>query len=203
MMGFITRFCKNIKRVFLLVLMLVALSSAYAEDIGIVHVRGVVSQQGEMLVSTRFNVSLPNQLGNALKQGVSLNFKLVFSLDAPTYTAYKLKVSNWFAEGASVNYKLSYNPLITKGYRVRVGSLTVGEYATLDEALRRIGGISNWLVLSKGTLTDISVGDIRATVRFSLTMDDLPKPFQINALTSRKWNLDTGWVRVAVSKERK
>ena len=183
--------------------MVFAVSSAYAEDIGIVHARGIVTQQGEMLVSTRFNVTLPNQLGNVLKQGVSLNFKLVFSLDAPTYTAYKLKVSNWFAEGASVSYKLSYNPLVTKGYRVRVGSLTVGEYTTLEEALRRIGGISNWSVLDKGILKDIPAGDIRATVRLSLTMDDLPKPFQINGITSRKWNLDTGWVRVAVSKERK
>ena len=203
MMGFITHFCKNIKLAFVLVFMMFAVSSACAEDIGVVHARGVVSKQGEMLVSTRFNVSLPSQLGNALKQGVSLNFKLVYSLDAPTYTAYKLKLSNWFAEGASVNYKLSYNPLVTKGYRVRIGTLTVGDYATLEEALLRIGGISNWTVLSKGTLDGISVGDIRATVRLSLSMDDLPKPFQINGLTSRKWNLDSGWVRVAISKERK
>ncbi len=133
-MGFITRLCKNIKLILVSVLMMIPISSAYAEDIGVVHARGVVNQQGEMLVSTRFNVLLPSQLGNALKQGVSLNFKLVYSLDAPTYTAYKLKVSNWFAEGASINYKLSYNPLVTKGYRVRVGTLTVGDYATLDEA---------------------------------------------------------------------
>ncbi|WP_434777041.1 DUF4390 domain-containing protein [Neisseria sp. Ec49-e6-T10] len=176
------------------------MNHVYAEDIGVVRARAVVGSQGQMLVSSRFNIALPAQLEDALKQGVSLNFKLAFNLDAPTYTAYKLKLSNWFSEAASVSYKISYHPL-TDRYRVSIGSLST-DHTSLSSALGSIGGIANWQTLPKGTLKDVAANDVKASIRLSLTMDDLPKPFQINGITSKKWNLDTDWVNLAVSREK-
>ena len=200
-MVFITRFCKKINILLGVLLLFFTAGIAQAEDIGIVHAKGAVDVQGRMFVSTRFNVRLPSQLSSALQQGVSLNFRLAFSLDAPTYTAYKTKVSGWFSDQGIVTYKLSYHPL-TKKYRVSIGSLAVEDYPTLSQALNRIGGIADWNVLPVGTLKGVAVRDIQGSVRLSLTMDDLPKPFQIDGLTARKWDMDTSWVRLAISRRK-
>ncbi|MGN7070061.1 DUF4390 domain-containing protein, partial [Neisseria sp. P0001.S004] len=34
-----------------------------------------------------------------------------------------------------------------------------------------------------------------------LTTAKLPKPFQINALTSKNWHLDSGWKSLSVEQE--
>ncbi len=199
-MVFITHLYKRISKILGVIVLLLATGNVWAEDIAIVHAKGIVSKQGQVLVSTRFNVNVPAQLSSALQQGVSLNFRLSFSLDAPTYTAYKHKIGNWFSDGYSISYKLSYHPL-TKRYRVSLGSLST-DYSTLQAALSSIGGIANWRVLPEGTLKGTAARDVTASVRLSLTMDDLPKPFQINGITSKKWDLDTGWVRLAISGEK-
>ena len=36
-----------------------------------------------------------------------------------------------------------------------------------------------------------------AAVRERLEVNELPKPFQLNALASREWQLDSGWHRFA------
>ena len=199
-MVFTTHLYRRINKIFGVIVLLLAMGNVWAEDIGIVHAKGIVSKQGQVLVSTRFNVNVPAQLSSALQQGVSLNFRLSFSLDAPTYTAYKHKIGNWFSDSNSISYKLSYHPL-TKRYRVSLGSLST-DYSTLQAALSSIGGIANWRVLPEGTLKGVAARDVTASVRLSLTMDDLPKPFQINGITSKKWDLDTGWVRLAISEEK-
>ncbi|MDR3323251.1 MAG: DUF4390 domain-containing protein, partial [Zoogloeaceae bacterium] len=35
----------------------------------------------------------------------------------------------------------------------------------------------------------------RAGLRLALDVSQLPKPFQVASLTSRDWNLDSGWTR--------
>lgn len=198
-MAFITRLCKKFNLILGVSFLILGMSHAYAEDIGVVHAKGIITKEGRMSVGTRFNVSLPSQLSNALLQGVTLNFKLSYSLDAPTYSAYKYKVGNWFSDNNSLNYKLSYHPL-NKRYKVSLGGLST-DYTSLPAALNSMGGIANWQLLPKQTLSGLSSRDVQASIRLSLTMDDLPKPFQINALTSKKWRLDTGWVYLAISEE--
>lgn len=198
-MAFITRLCKKFNLLLAIAFLALSVGSAYAEDIGIVHAKGMITKEGRMSVGTRFRVTLPNQLSNALLQGVTLNFKLSYSLDAPTYSAYKYKVGNWFSDSNSLNYKLSYHPL-NKRYKVSLGGFST-DYTTLAAALNSIGGISNWQLLPKKTLSGLSPRDVQASIRLSLTMDDLPKPFQINVITSKKWRLDTDWVYLAISEE--
>lgn len=173
---------------------------AQAEDIGVVRAKGELTSNGQMLVSTRFKVDLPSQLKEALTQGVSLNFRLDFELNSPMYPAYKLKLSNWFSSHASIQYKLSYHPL-TDRYRVSIGTIS-NDYSTLEAALNSLGAISNWRILPAQTLSGYSTDDVGAVVRLSLSISELPKPFQVNAITSSKWRLDTGSVTLAISKER-
>ena len=93
---------------------------------------------------------------------------------------------------------LSFHPL-TNRYRITVGTFST-EYGSLETALRGIGAIANWRVLPKGTLDDTDWREIKAEVRLSLSTNQLPKPFQINALTAKNWQLDSGWKPLAVSK---
>ncbi|HEV7391023.1 MAG TPA: DUF4390 domain-containing protein, partial [Burkholderiales bacterium] len=78
------------------------------------------------------------------------------------------------------------------------GSLQLG-YPTLDEALGVISRIHEWHVLETTTLKP---GDrFRAAIRLQFDNNQLPKPFQINALTSREWTLESEWRRLDVTVE--
>ena len=199
-MAFITHLFKNIRQGILPLLFMFTIMFAQAEDIGVVRAKGELTSNGQMLVSTRFKVDLPSQLKEALTQGVNLNFQLSFELNSPMYPAYKLKLSNWFGSHAYIQYKLSYHPL-TDRYRVSIGTLST-DFTTLDAALNSIGSISNWRILPVQTLSGYKTDDVSAVVRLSLSISELPKPFQVNAITSSKWRLDTGLVTLAISKER-
>ena len=149
-------------------------------------------------ISITRHTELPDPLKQALKQGVPLYFTLNYQLSAPTMAAYKFKLGQLVGSDNSVTYKLSFHPL-TNRYRITVGTFST-EYGSLETALRGIGAIANWRVLPKGTLDDTDWREIKAEVRLSLSTNQLPKPFQINALTAKNWQLDSGWKPLAVSK---
>ncbi|EGV35088.1 hypothetical protein l11_20940 [Neisseria weaveri LMG 5135] len=99
----------------------------------------------------------------------------------------------------AVAYKLSYHPL-TSRYRVSVGTFST-EYNSLESALKAVGSIANWHVLNTGTLNKVSAAETKAEIRLTLSTAQLPKPFQINALTSKNWQLDSGWKPLTVIRE--
>lgn len=191
-MAFITRFLTR----FSLLLCLAWAMGAQAENIRATRAEAVVTSQGQLQVSSRFNTSLPTTLQDALRQGVTLNFELTYQLIAPKWLAYNIRFNPLSDSIRPVVYKLSYHPLTDK-YRVSVGTFST-EYATLETALRGIGGIANWPVHPTGTFSRGDVNDIQANVRLTLSGNQLPKPFQVNTLTSKQWNLDSGWVRLRV-----
>ena len=127
-----------------------------------------------------------------------LHFTLSYQLSAPTVAAYKFKLGQLVGSDNNVSYKLSFHPL-TNRYRVTVGTFST-EYASLDTALRAIGAIAGWRVLPSGTLADTELSEIRAEIRLSLSTAQLPKPFQINAITAKNWQLDSGWKPLSVSR---
>ena len=69
------------------------------------------------------------------------------------------------------------------------------------KALRGIGAIANWKVLDSGTLSGVSPKEAKAEVRLLMSTAKLPKPFQINALTSKNWHLDSGWKSLSITQE--
>ena len=169
---------------------------AQAETINTTRSEAELTSDGQLLVSTRFDVQLPPSLNQALQQGVALDFKLDFELDKPRFTAYGLKLSNWFNPTASINFKISYHAL-TQRYRVTIGSLS-NHYATLGEALRATGAISGWRVLGTGKLSGLKPSEVAGRVRLTLDLGNLPKPFQLNALGSSDWSLSSGWINLSV-----
>ena len=110
---------------------------------------------------------------------------------APTVASYRFKFDQLIGDDSNIYYKLTFHPL-TNRYRVTVGAFST-DYDTLDAALRAIGAVANWKVLHKGTLSGTEARETKAEIRLLLSTSKLPKPFQINALTSKNWHLDSGW----------
>ena len=197
-MAFITRLLKSSKTLIVPLLLAVSLNAA-SEGISATRAEAKLTHAGQLSVSSRFRTDLPDQLKEALKQGVPLHFNLSWQLSAPSMSSYKFKFDQLLNNDSTIQYKLSFHPL-TNRYRVTVGTFST-EYDTLETALRAVGAVANWKVLSKGALSDVAAKDTKAEIRLLLTTAKLPKPFQINALTSKNWHLDSGWKSLLVVQE--
>ena len=197
-MAFITRLLKSSKTLIVPLLLAVSLNAA-GEGISATRAEAKLTHAGQLSVSSRFRTDLPDQLKEALKQGVPLHFNLSWQLSAPSMSSYKFKFDQLLNNDSTIQYKLSFHPL-TNRYRVTVGTFST-EYDTLETALRAVGAVVNWKVLSKGALSDVAAKDTKAEIRLLLTTAKLPKPFQINALTSKNWHLDSGWKSLLVVQE--
>ena len=197
-MAFITRLLKSSKTLIVPLLLAVSLN-ATGEGISATRAEAKLTHAGQLSVSSRFRTDLPDQLKEALKQGVPLHFNLSWQLSAPSMSSYKFKFDQLLNNDSTIQYKLSFHPL-TNRYRVTVGTFST-EYDTLETALRAVGAVVNWKVLSKGALSDVAAKDTKAEIRLLLTTAKLPKPFQINALTSKNWHLDSGWKSLSVVQE--
>ena len=197
-MAFITRLLKSSKTLIVPLLLAVSLNAA-GEGISATRAEAKLTHAGQLSVSSRFRTELPDQLKEALKQGVPLHFNLSWQLSAPSMSSYKFKIDQLLNNDSTIQYKLSFHPL-TNRYRVTVGTFST-EYDTLETALRAVGAVANWKVLSKGALSDVAAKDTKAEIRLLLTTAKLPKPFQINALTSKNWHLDSGWKSLSVVQE--
>ena len=197
-MAFITRLLKSSKTLIVPLLLAVSLNAA-GEGISATRAEAKLTHAGQLSVSSRFRTDLPDQLKEALKQGIPLHFNLSWQLSAPSMSSYKFKFDQLLNNDSTIQYKLSFHPL-TNRYRVTVGTFST-EYDTLETALRAVGAVVNWKVLSKGALSDVAAKDTKAEIRLLLTTAKLPKPFQINALTSKNWHLDSGWKSLSVVQE--
>jgi len=139
-----------------------------------------------------FDFDLPWALEDALSRGVPLYFVIDFELYRTRwYWLDDRRVS------ASLTYRLSYSPL-TREYRLARGMLGL-PFDTLGGALSTLRRVSNWTVIEKNTLA--AGENYRAQVRMRLDTAQLPRPFQIGALTGRDWTLASEWRNVPVRPE--
>ncbi len=143
-------------------------------------------EEGEVLLNAEFEFSLNPTLEDALQKGIPLYFLLEFELTRGRWYWLDEKVAQ-----TTLVYRVSYNAL-TRQYRVASGLLTQS-FNSLEEVERFIGRITSRPVasadaLSKGTKYE-------AAVRLRLDVNQLPKPFQVNALANREWTLASEWQR--------
>jgi hypothetical protein len=148
-----------------------------------------ISEEG-YAVNADFSVNLTSRISEALQSGVSLYFLVEFELIRPRWY--------WFDEKTVVSrlqYRLTYHPL-SRQYRLWTGTLHQ-PFGTLEEALRVLGRVRSWTVLEGD---QINAGQVyQAAVRMRLDQNQLPKPFQISAITSREWTLESDWKRFSFS----
>lgn len=141
-------------------------------------------------LDAQFEFELPAALEDAVNRGIALYFVVDFELFRERWYWFDRK-----QVAASTTFRLTYSPL-TRQYRLARGALAQ-PFDTLGEALATMRRLRNWKVLERGTLRPDE--DYRAQLRMRLDTSQLPKPFQINALTNRDWTLASDWRSVKVS----
>jgi len=138
------------------------------------------------VLNAQFDVIFNPTLEEALQKGVSLYFVLEFELSRPRWYWLDEKVVT-----ESVQYRISYSPL-TRQYRVATGLLGQ-QFESLEEVEHLLSRVVSRPVIALDALTKGARYD--AAVRLRLDVTQLPKPFQINALASRDWSLQSEWYR--------
>lgn len=143
-------------------------------------------EDGEVLLTADFDLTFNATLEEALQNGIPLYFVLEFELTRSRWYWLDEKVAQ-----ASITYRVSYTAL-TRQYRVSSG-LLAQTFNTLDEVQRYVGRVTSRPVMAASALSKDTRYD--AAVRLRLDVNQLPKPFQVNALASREWTLASDWYR--------
>lgn len=145
-----------------------------------------------LLLNATFEFEMPQALEEAVQKGIALYFNIEFELFRKRWYWFDRRVAS-----STLTYRLSYSPL-TRQYRLARGGLSQS-FESLDEALGLLKSVRNWRVADKSVLSAREEYD--AQVRMRLDVTQLPKPFQVNAITSREWTLASDWREVAVTAE--
>lgn len=143
-------------------------------------------EDGEVLLNAEFDLSFNPTLDEALRNGVPLYFVLEFELSRPRWYWLDEKLIS-----TTTTWRVSYAPL-TQQYRVASG-LFAQNLASIAEVERLIGRVNSRPVARADALTPGA--RYEAAVRLRLDVNQLPKPFQVNALASRDWQLASDWLR--------
>ena len=176
-------------------LMLAGAVPAHADErIGVIaaELEPAPAGVGGAVLNATFEVEMPQALDEAVQKGIAIYFNIEFELYRKRWYWLDRKVS-----ASTLTYRLSYSPL-TRQFRLARGGLSQ-PFDSLEEALGLLKSVRQWRVIEKGVL---SPGDsYDAQVRMRLDVNQLPKPFQVNAITSREWSLASDWHELAVPPE--
>ena len=187
-----TRFCRRADLLGALVAVWMALALAAPPAIGQgIDVRRPVLTPAEdhVLLQAQFDITLTPTLEEVLNKGVPLYFLLEFELIRPRWY--------WFNDRAlhiQQEYRLAYNAL-TRQYRLGVGNLHQN-FPTLGEALEVMSRVRRRIDIDPALLRRDTYN---AGIRFRLDTSQLPKPFQLNAIVGREWNIGSDWYRWQVT----
>ena len=169
----------------LMLLGVLLVPSAHAEGIKVKFFE-LERVEADWFLNAAFQIELSPGLEDAIQKGVVLHFQTEFELTRSRWY--------WFDERpvlAVRQTRLSYQPL-TKQFRIASGGLTFTAQ-TIAEALQVVGSIGGWRVIEGAGLD--SSRTYSAALRMSLDLGKLPKPFQVNALNNKTWNVTSDWTR--------
>lgn len=165
-------------------------ASAWAVGIDANHAEIRVGDDGYQL-SADFGVNPGYEVQHALSLGIPLYFVSEFTLTRSRW--YWLDEQVFQSEHT---LKLSYN-VLTRQYRISRGAL-YQNFSSLDETLRTLARQSSSAIPAASVKKD---GNFIAAARLRLDTKQLPKMMQVNVLTSKDWDLDSGWYRWVIRPE--
>ncbi len=137
-------------------------------------------------LDARFAFDLNSSLEDAVNRGIPLYFTTEFQLTRGRWY--------WFDEepvNIQQSIRLSYQPL-TREYRVSSGGLQLA-FPSLKDALAVVQHVTSWHVIDRNQVSSDTT--YLASVRMQLDVALMPKPFQIDAVNNRDWNLASDWKR--------
>lgn len=158
---------------------------AWTAEIEVREPQILLTDDGYVLAAD-FRFDLNSRLEEAVNRGVVLYFVADFELTRERWYWLDEKLVN-----RSLTYRLSYHAL-TRQYRLSTGGLHQS-FETLNEALRVLRRLRNWLVIEKDEKIVVPGSSYQAAVRLRLDFNQLPRPFQISALGNKDWSLASDW----------
>ncbi len=161
-------------------------AAAAGADTIVVKSAELHAEEDGYYLNAEFDVSINATLDEALQKGVPLYFLLEFDLSRPRWYWLDEKVVT-----ATTQYRVSYNAL-TRQYRIASG-LLAQTFDGLDEVERFLSRVNSREVARRDQLA--KGARYEAAVRLRLDVNQLPKPFQMSALASREWTLQSDWYR--------
>jgi hypothetical protein len=167
-------------------LMMVAAGGVARADTIEVTSASLESADDNYALNANFEFEFSPRLDEAVHKGLPLYFLIEFELTRPRWY--------WFDEKTATRtqtIRISYHAL-TRQYRISTGSLHQN-FVTFDEVVRILKRVRNWTVLEKAQVQRGQ--NYTAAVRMRLDVAQLPKPFQVSALTNREWTLASDWYR--------
>ena len=170
------------KAIFFMVMMT---SVAYADEIKFKKITLAPSDKA-WLLSAEINVELSSALEQLVKKGVTLHFVTEFQLTKGRWYWFDEKIVD-----VQRTSKISYQAL-TDQYKVTLGSVTITA-ANLKQAMGAVSSIDDWAVVEQSTVNPNQT--YVAAIRMKLDTNQLAKPFQVNAINSKAWNLQSEWSR--------
>jgi hypothetical protein len=183
MTGFSMPYCKKLIKFCMLLVWLFA-APAFAEGIDVNKAEVRLTEEGYQL-SADFGLNLNYTVQQALSLGVPLYFVGEFTLTRSRW--YWLDEPVFQSEHS---LKLSYN-VLTRQYRISRGAL-FQNFASLDEMLRILARQNSTFIPAEAMKKE---ANYLAAVRLRLDTRQLPKLMQVNVLTSKDWDFDSGWYR--------
>ncbi len=144
----------------------------------------------DWLLNATFKIDLTSGLEDAVQKGVVLYFQTEFDLTRSRWY--------WFDEKPAIaqrQTRLFYQPL-TQQYRIASEGFSFSA-KTIFEALQAVGSIGGWRVIDNNQIDPSK--SYTAALRMTLDLSKLPKPFQVNALNNRDWNVTSDWLRFPFS----
>lgn len=178
--------------VMLLLMIGAPIPAAADERIGVIAAALEPIPGGGVALNATFEFEMPQVLEEAVQKGIAVYFNIEFELFRKRWYWLDRKISS-----STLTYRLSFSPL-TRQYRLARGGLSQ-PFDSLEEALGLLKSVRQWKVIEPGVLSPRD--SYEAQVRMRLDVTQLPKPFQVNAITSREWNLASDWRELAVPAE--
>lgn len=167
----------------------IASAPARADTIGVKSAE-IRPDEEDYVLNADFDLSLNPTLEMALQRGVPLYFVLDVEIARPRWYWFDEKVVS-----TSTQYRIAWNAL-TRQYRVSSG-LFVQTLYSIEEVERLLSRVNSRPVARRDQLQKGS--RYEAAVRLRLDVTQLPKPFQVDALASREWSLQSDWYRWSFS----
>lgn len=162
---------------------LFGLGQAYAQQPRVIRIEPAIVE-GKFEIDADIEIQLNDQLRDAAERGLPLYFTADIVINRERWW--------WFDDtvvDTSRTWRVQYNAL-TRQWRVGMDNLSL-PVSSLDEAMDMVRHIRHWV------LGDVSQLDrevlYQGQLRMRLDMSHLARPFQVNALNSSSWSLETPW----------
>ncbi len=129
------------------------------------------------------DVALTPLLQDAVNRGMSLYFIIDFDFVKPRWYWLPEQMAH-----VSRVERLSYNTLLRQ-YFISGVNVRTRAFDRLGSALAALGEIDGWPVIARDRLSKTE--PYRATLSMKLDTSQLPKPLQINAIATGRWDLES------------